>query len=393
VCYSIPGKVLAIDGKMVTVDYFGEKRKAKNEFYKLTPGQYVYAQGGFIVSTAGLKEAETLLQNWKEVFLKLKEKDLRLAREPKTLSQIANAARQKRQDNSCCVHGIIEFSNYCTCDCMYCGIRKSNKEIKRYRMTVDEIVKQADKAVNKLGFKALVLQSGEDIWYTEKKLLELVKKIREKCGVLIVLSIGDRPASVYKNLYEAGAKSALIRFETANEKIYERMKEGRKLKDRLNLINKLKDIGYLVMSGFLIGLPGQTEHDLMDDIRLTGDINPEMFSFGPFIPHKGTPLAKEKIPTLDEVLTVIARSRILYPESKIVVTTALETLDKRGGAKKGLMSGANSLMINLTPEKYRDHYEIYPGRKGMEQSVEDRIQEVLKLLESIGRAPTDIGLV
>ncbi|MFH1074741.1 MAG: [FeFe] hydrogenase H-cluster radical SAM maturase HydE [Candidatus Firestonebacteria bacterium] len=392
-CYSIPGKVLAIDGKMVTVEYFGEQRRAKNEFYDLIPGQYVYAQGGFVVSTVEVKEAEKLLQNWKEVFLKLKEKDLRLAREPKTLYQIANAVRQKHQDNSCCVHGIIKFSNYCSCDCMYCGIRKNNKEIKRYRMTIDEIVKQADKAVNKLGFKALVLQSGEDPWYTEEKLLGLVKKIREKCGVLIVLSIGDRPVSVYKNLYEAGAKSALIRFETANEKIYASMKEGKKLKDRLELINKLKETGYLVMSGFLIGLPGQTEHDLMEDIRLTGDINPEMFSFGPFIPHKGTPLAKERIPALNEVITVIARARILYPESKIVVTTALETLDKKGGARKGLMSGANSLMINLTPEKYRDHYEIYPGRKGMEQTVEERIQEVLKLLESIGRAPTDIGLV
>ena len=391
-CYSIPGKVVKIDGKMITVEYFGEIRKAKNEFYDLMPGQYVYAQGGFVVSTVEVKEAQELLQNWKEVFLKLKEKDLRLAREPKTLYQIANATRQKHQDNSCCVHGIIEFSNYCACDCMYCGIRKNNREIKRYRMTIDEIVKQADTAVNKLGFKALVLQSGEDPWYTEKKLLELVKKIREKCGVLIVLSIGDRPVPVYKNLYEAGAKSALIRFETANEIIYGKMKEGKKLKDRIDLINKLKEIGYLVISGFLIGLPGQTEYDLMEDIRLTGDINPEMFSFGPFIPHKGTPLAKERIPALDEVLTVIARARILYPESKIVVTTALETLDKKGGARKGLMSGANSLMINLTPEKYRDHYEIYPGRKGMEQTVEDRIAEVLKLLESIGRAPTDIGL-
>lgn len=391
-CYAIPGKIVNIDGRIVTVEYFGEKKKARNEFFDLKAGEYIYAQGGFVVQKILKEEAIPILKTWEEVFAKLKEIDLRLAREPKTLYQIANSKRQQHLGNSCCVHGIIEFSNYCKNDCLYCGIRKSNDKITRYRMSIDEIISSCDHAVNKLGFKAIVFQAGEDPWYTEDKLEEMVEKIREKFGILIVLSIGGRSIESYKRLYDKGARSVLIRFETSKAELYSKLKRGAKLEDRIDLIKGLNKIGYLVMTGFLIGLPDQTEEDILDDIRLTGELQTEMFSFGPFIPHPDTPLKGEKTPSLEACLNTIARARILYPDSKIVVTTALETLDKESGARQGLLAGANSLMINVTPKEYKKLYELYPNRVCIEEEVTERIKKVLDLLYAIGRAPTDLGI-
>lgn len=391
-CYAIPGKIIEINGNIVTVEYFGEKKKARNEFFEIKLGEYIYAQGGFIISKISAEEAVPILETWQELFQKLKETDLRLTREPKTLYQIANSTRQKHLGNSCCIHGIIEFSNYCKNNCLYCGIRKDNNKLVRYRMDIDEIVSACDYAVNKLGFKALVLQSGEDPWYTEEKLIELIKKIRERCETLIILSIGERDLKIYKKLYNEGARGVLLRFETSKPDLYEKLKPGSKLEERINLIKDLNKIGYLIMTGFLIGLPGQTEEDILEDIRLTSELQTEMFSFGPFIPHKNTPLANEQKPSIETCLNVIARARILCPESKIVVTTAMETLDKENGARLGLLSGANSLMINGTPQKYQKLYEIYPDKAWVGKDVKERIKYILDLLYSLGRAPTDLGI-
>jgi biotin synthase len=391
-CYAIPGKVVDIKGNLVVVDYFGEKKKARNEFFELKIGEYIYAQGGFVVQKVEEKDAISILETWKEIFIKLKEVDLRLARETKTLYQIANAKRQKYLGNSCCVHGIIEFSNYCKNDCLFCGIRKSNNKIIRYRMEIDEIVSACEYATNELKFKALVLQSGEDPWYTEEKLVEMVRRIREKCAILLVLSIGERSVDTYKKLYDEGARGVLLRFETGKKDLYKRLKPDSDLDERLELIRNLYKIGYMIFTGFLIGLPGQSGQDIIDDINLTWKLNAEMFSFGPFIPHPETPLKDQPKPSIEMVLNTIARARILYPNSKVVVTTALETLDKKDGARQGLLAGANSLMINVTPEKYRHLYEIYPDRAGSDTNVKDRIKEVLTLLYSLGRAPTDLGV-
>ncbi len=391
-CYAIPGKVVEINDSIITVDYFGEKRKAKNDFYDLNTGDYIYAQGGFVVQRVSRQEAEEILKTWEELFFKLQETDLRLAREPKDLRQIANALRQKHQGNSCCIHGILEFSNRCRNDCLYCGLRCSNSSLPRYRMDIDEIVTAADFAVKELRFKALVLQSGEDLWYDEEKLIEIVGRIREKSPALLILSIGEREPALYERLYKAGARSVLLRFETSNPALYGKMRPGHNPKERLDLINRLHDIGYLIMTGFLIGLPGQTREDLLEDIRLTGSLGTDMFSFGPFIPHPQTPLANSLSPSIDETLDAIARARIMNPESRILVTTSLETLDKENGLKSGLLSGGNSLMINVTPKKYRRLYDIYPDRAGTDSEIKERIDSIVKLLYSIGRAPTDIGL-
>ncbi len=429
-CYAIPGKVIEINDGTVIVEYFGEKRKARNEFLDIKVGDYIYAQGGFVIDRVGEKEALETLSAWKELFVELKKIDLRLSRvtseeeiekdfsriidkvtEGKPLSRdellklletenekeldllyrSANFLRQKHLSNACCVHGIIEFSNHCIRDCLYCGIRKSNNKLKRYRMSREEIVDAADYAVNKLGFKALVLQSGEDPFYTKEELIKLIKLIKERCAVFLIVSMGGREIEIYKGMYEAGARGALLRFETSNPVLYEKLHPGQDFKRRLKLLNALTDLGYLLFTGFLIGL-GESDEDFLANILLTKELKAEMYSFGPFIPHPDTPLASSGLSSIEGALKAIALSRIVDPSAKIVVTTALETLDKKEGRRLGLLSGANSLMINVTPKAYRNLYEIYPDRAGIEGEVKTKIKETIDLLYSLGRAPTDLGI-
>lgn len=391
-CYAIPGKVVEISGRTATVDYFGEKRKAYVDLLEdVSVGDNVYAQGGFLIRKISEDEANEVLKTWEDIFFKLKEQDKKLANDPKTIYERANAIRQERQDNSCCVHGIIEFSNRCSSDCHYCGIRRGNKELKRYRMGIPEIMSAVDEAVSH-GFQALVLQSGEDPFYNDDILEAIVRKIRAKHPVLIFVSVGERSVEAYKRMYDAGARGVLLRFETSNPDIYRKIKPRSDMDARLNLIRALKEMGYLIVTGFLIGLPGQGHDDIMRDIKMTADLGAEMFSFGPFIPHPETPLSGEKAPSLKNVLDVTANARIMNPDAKILVTTALETLWGLDGAKSALMAGANSLMINVTPEKYRSLYDIYPDRFGTKIKIGEHIDMVVDLLRSIGRAPTDLSV-
>ncbi len=381
-----------MSGETALVDYFGEKKKVRNDFYKLVPGDYVYAQGGFVIQKLSRADAMPVLRDWRNIFSKLRDVDLRLTREPKGLCQTANALRRKHIGNACCVHGIIEFSNHCRNDCLYCGIRAGNTALKRYRMPTEEIVDACSSAVNELGFKAIVLQSGEDTWYDDANLADIVKKVRKKCAALIVMSIGERSIKTYRKLYAAGARGVLMRFETSNSRLYGKYRPGHLLRDRVGLIKKLRAMGYAVITGFMAGLPGQTEKDILNDINLTSALGAEMFSFGPFIPHPLTPLADARKPDTGLLLSTIARARIIYPDSRILATSALETLDKKNGAALALSSGANSLMINLTPEKYARMYDIYPDRAGVSCSIAEKIESAVGLLRSLGRAPTDVGM-
>ncbi len=391
-CYAIPGRVIETAHNMVTVDYFGEKRKARNELDGVKPGDYVYAQGGFVIQTIPEEQAKEILKTWEELLRHLQQVDLQFAKEKTNIYQTANAIRQKELGNACCVHGIIEFSNVCKNNCLYCGIRKGNDTIQRYRMSMDEIVSACDNAVNTLGFKALVLQSGEDETVTGERLAGLIEKIKQKCAVLIIVSVGEKSLQEYKKMYDAGARGALVRFETSNEKLYEKFKPESTLTQRIRLIHALKEMGFFIMTGFLVGLPGQTEKDIENDISVCLSLEPDMLTFGPFIPHPKTPLASQSAPDLHQVLAVMARLRTLCSDAKIVVTTALETLDKENGARMGLLSGGNSMMINVTPQKYRQLYEIYPNRESSHVSTEQKISRVIKLLHSLGRAPTDLGI-
>ena len=435
-CYSIPGKVVSKSGTIATIDYFGERKTAADISGMCNIGNYAYAQGGVVVDVIPEEEAKRVLVGWKDKFIRLYHSDevqstagishsspldtiLSKYSEGKSLTQkdisnlfgiskdsdlnslysFANKIRHDTLKNACCVHGIIEFSNYCRMICHYCGIRAENKKIIRYRMTKDEIVDCAVRAVRELGFRALVLQSGEDSYYTTEMLCEIVSEIKKQCGVLLFLSIGERPLEDYKRLYNAGAYGCLMRFETSNKVIYEQVRPGRKLSDRISLIKSLIHHGYVVATGFLIGLPGETTQDIINNILLTRSLKPEMYSFGPLIPHQETPLASiaksAGVPhvSTELALKTIAISRILDPQAKILVTSALETLDRNKDAKRrGLMAGANSLMINLTPEQYREKYEIYPNRSGAGIKIKKNITETLSLLQDLGRAPTDLSM-
>jgi biotin synthase len=290
------------------------------------------------------------------------------------------------------VHGIIEFSNCCVENCLYCGIRRDNIELKRYRLSEEEIVKLAEEAVKKYGFRALVLQSGEDPYYDVDKLCWVIKHIMENSAVLLFISVGEVGEEGLRKFYAAGARGALIRFETGNSALYSKLHPGDKLENRLQEIKYAKEIGFLVLTGGLIGLPEQTKEDILKDILLAKEIGPEMYTFGPFLPHPQTPLANENPPLFGMVLKTLAVLRIVDPEGKIVVTTAMETLKPHGGREEGFMAGANSVMLNLTPEKYRQLYQIYPNRIHERDSIDSQIKKVISDLQKLGRAPTDLGI-
>jgi len=432
-CYAIPGKVEKIENNTVIVDYFGEKRKAFNELAQINIGDYIYAQGGYVVSKISASEAESILAVWKETFFHLQEVDLKLSRlhlgdsnidkslletldkasQSKELRhgellyllglndqaglellfKTANFLRQKHHKNSCCVHGIIEISNYCIKGCRYCGISYHNKELQRYRMTKDEILKSAQIAVQEYGFKSLVLQSGEDSGYSIDELADIIKEIKERFPALIFISFGEIGIGGLEKLYQAGARGLLMRFESSNPKIYEDLHPGQNLENRLTHLRQAYKMGYMIITGGLIGIPGQGNEDILNDIFLAKELRAEMFSFGPFIPHPHTPLAKIKPTQVEEVVKVLAVARIIdNTQAKILVTTALETLSSEA-AKSGLLAGANSLMLNVTPLAYRQFYSIYPNRAHQSEDIAVQIESTVSLLRSLGRAPTDLETI
>lgn len=303
----------------------------------------------------------------------------------------ANNIRQKEHDNACCVHGIIEFSNYCRNNCFYCGIRKEAhlNHIERYRMSSEEIISAAKHAVKELGFKALVFQSGEDEWFSEEKLVSLVKDL-SRLNILIFISIGLRTKETYKKLYDAGAKAVLLRFETSNKKLFENLRPSTRFDERIQMIKELKQMGYIVATGFLIGLPDETDDDIINNLLLTKELKADMYSFGPFIPAENTPLENKRSVDKDTVLKAIAISRFVDRDSNILVTTALETLDK-DARTQALLAGANSLMINVTPNEFKKKYAIYKRNYGAQKDIKKEIIETINMLYSLGRAPMDIN--
>jgi len=218
---------------------------------------------------------------------------------------------------------------------------------------------------------------------------DIIKKIKKCCDVLLFLSIGERSADAYGKFYDAGARGVLFRFETSNPEIYKKLHPTSVFEERINHLRFMCKQGYLIATGSLIGLPGQTEEDLVNDILLTKSLGADMYSFGPFIPHPDTPLADTKKTDVSTILKIIALSRLADSNAKIVVTTALETLGMEN-RKAGLLAGANSLMINVTPMKYRKLYSIYPNRATLK--TEKSIADASNLLYSLGRAPTDLGI-
>ncbi|MDD5433799.1 MAG: [FeFe] hydrogenase H-cluster radical SAM maturase HydE [Nitrospira sp.] len=361
------------------------RRGETNNFPPLEKG----GTGGFDVLSILGKAQACEIPSRKEILTLLKcsnEEGLSL------IYKTANSVRHKIHKNASCVHGIIEFSNFCKNDCAYCGIRSENRKIERYRMDADEIVNAVISASNKYGFKAFVLQSGEDSYYTTERLIEIIRRIRKSAGVLLILSIGERDVESYRRLYGAGARGVLIRFETSNPDLYSRIHTTLQYDDRRRILNELKAIGYLIATGSLIGLPGQSEEDILEDILFARSLNTEMYSFGPLIPHPETPLAEMKAIDLETMLKVVAVARLIIQDGNILVTSAVEKLFGSEGTRQVLMAGGNSMMINLTPERYRSLYSIYPGKGEGNSNIRRKITETMSLLQSLGRAPMDVGI-
>lgn len=431
-CYAIPGKVERLEGTTVIVDYFGEKRRACNELIEIVPGDYIYAQGGFVVSKVSPEEAGSVLALWKELFFELQEVDLRLSRlnlerthgdrrllaildnavrgallsrddfiylfgirgadSLQLLFRTANFVRQKHFRNSCCVHGIIEISNYCGRGCHYCGIAAAHTALERYRMTPREIMEAARQAVEVYGFKSLLLQSGEDAGYSVDELADVVREIRERFSCLVFISFGEIGLDGLKRMYRAGARGLLMRFETSNPLLYQRFHPGQSFDERIAHLKKAYELGYLILTGALIGLPGQTAQDILNDIYLARELHAEMFSFGPVLPDPAAPTAGIQPPSADEVIKTLAIARLADPShAKILVTTALETLDPTS-RRQALCAGANSIMLNVTPAAYRRLYTIYPNRAHESESIAAQIEGTIELLRELGRAPTDLSI-
>jgi len=258
------------------------------------------------------------------------------------------------------LRGIIEFSNYCEQDCLYCGLRISNDALPRYRMTREEILRTVDYIV-KADIKTIVLQSGEDFFFTTEFITNVIIRIKEKYDVAITLSLGERGFEEYSEWRNTGADRYLLKHETANKRLYSAIHNRQNLNERIKHLKFLKSIGFQTGSGDIIGLPGQTIEDIADDILLCKNLINDMASFSPFIPSYDTPFRKVSKADLELTLKTMAVARIVLKDAHIPSTTALGSLVE-SGREKGLEVGANVIMPNYTPLPYRKDYKIYEGK-------------------------------
>lgn len=269
--------------------------------------------------------------------------------------------KRKYYGNTVYMRGLIEFSNYCSKTCQYCGISSLNNKVDRYRLTKEQIM-DCCKEGYRLGYRTFVLQGGEDPHFTDHVMVDIIKTIKETYkDVAVTLSIGERNKESYKDLKEAGADRFLLRHETASRSLYEKFHPGMSYDNRRNCLYDIRDVGFQVGSGFLIGLPGQTNKDLVEDLKFLKELNPHMTGIGPFIPHKETPLGETNGGTVEKTLIMLALTRLLLPKVLLPSTTALGTLDPKG-REKALKVGANVVMPNLSPTNVREKYELYQDK-------------------------------
>lgn len=305
------------------------------------------------------------------------------------LFKISDEVRKLNVGDEVHLRGLIEFSNICKCSCKYCGLRKDNTKLERYRLTPEEIINFAKKA-SEYGYKTVVLQSGEDAYFSKEILIEILKEIK-KYDLAITLSIGEKTYEEYKAYKEAGADRYLLRIETTDKELYKQMHPNMSFENRVRCLRDLKKLGYEVGSGCLVGLPNQTIESLANDILFFKEIDADMIGIGPFIPNPNTPLHEEKGGTFELALKVMALTRLLLPTINIPATTAMETLNPNGRII-ALQSGANVVMPNVTEGDYRRKYEIYPGKICISDTPAHCRNCISGKIKSIGRTiSTDYG--
>ena len=328
----------------------------------------------------------------------INEKDIKKLREEKNLSDDklkeilqtdlydeqlflnADEVRREQYSNKVFIRGLIEFTNYCKNNCFYCGIRRSNTSCERYRLSKQEIL-DCCKEGYEAGFRTFVLQGGEDAYFTDEVMCSIISEIRKKYeDCAITLSVGERTRESYQKYFDSGANRFLLRHETANEEHYNKLHPRElKLENRKRCLFDLKEIGYQVGSGFMVGSPYQTTENIIEDIRFLQQLQPQMIGIGPFIKHSRTPFKDFKNGSFELTLRLISIMRLIFPKALIPATTALGTITS-GGREMGLKAGANVVMPNLSPQRNRKKYEIYENKL---YSGEESAQSLEKLSESI----------
>lgn len=282
------------------------------------------------------------------------------------------------------IRGLIEFSNYCKNDCYYCGIRCGNHKAVRYRLTKEEIMSCCQEGYE-LGFRTFVLQGGEDPAYTDERMIDIIRTIKEcypDCA--LTLSIGEKERSVYQKYFNAGTDRFLLRHETADEKHYKSMHPANmSFKHRKDCLRQLKEIGFQTGCGFMVGSPGQTEETLSKDLLFIKELHPQMVGIGPFIPHQDTPFAKDRAGSLNLTLFLLSLIRLMEQKVLLPATTALGTIAP-DGREKGILAGANVVMPNLSPVSVRKKYMLYDNKICTGEESAQCIQCLQRRVESIG---------
>ena len=341
--------------------------------------------------------------NKNDIDILLKEKDLpdeklRLLLESDSFDEIlfsyADKVRQSIYGKDVYIRGLIEFTNYCKNNCYYCGIRCENKNVERYRLDKDDILECCEEGYA-LGFRTFVLQGGEDNHFSDDMICLIVKSIKEKypdCAV--TLSIGERKRESYQAFFDAGADRFLLRHETALEEHYQKLHpENLKLENRKRCLFDLKEIGFQVGSGFMVGSPYQTTENLIADIRFLQELQPDMIGIGPFITHRDTPFASFESGDFKLTLRLIAILRLIFPHALIPATTALGTIHP-DGREMGLKAGANVVMPNLSPLRFRKLYSLYNDKIYTGEEAAESLAILKNKISATGyNIVTDIGHV
>lgn len=325
-------------------------------------------------------EKNKILSNEEFIFLLNNISD----QETKYLFEKARNIANSVYENKVYIRGLIEVSNYCKNDCYYCGIRCSNKNANRYRLSFDDIMKSCSIGYE-LGFRTFVLQGGEDSFFSDEVLCEIITCIKSKypeCA--ITLSLGERSYESYLNLYNAGADRYLLRHETANNNHYSKLHpKNLSLENRKKCLFNLKEIGYQVGSGFMVGSPFQTTQNIVEDLLFLKELSPHMIGIGPFISHKDTPFKNYSNGNVNLTLILISILRLMFPNSLIPATTALGTLCDNG-RELGILSGANVIMPNLSPKDVRNKYMLYDNKLATGAESAEGLDKLRNNLKKIG---------
>lgn len=300
------------------------------------------------------------------------------------INQKAREVAYSHFGNRIFIRGLIEIGNCCRNDCFYCGIRRSNRNVERYRLDKETILSCCAQGYE-LGFRTIVLQGGEDNYMTDERVVDLVSSIRKAYpDIAITLSLGEKSTEAYQAFYQAGANRYLLRHETHNEAHYQSLHpESMSLQNRLRCLYDLKKIGYQTGTGIMVGSPGQTIEHLVEDILFIETLQPEMIGIGPFLPHHDTPFASEPSGKMEQTLLLLSIFRLMHPKALIPSTTALATLAP-DGRERGVLAGANVVMPNLSPVWQRSKYALYDNKASMGAEAAEGLRLLEEKLDAIG---------